>query len=585
MTDNNVEISAVQLYKRLLSYAKPYWRAFVAVVLAMVVYAGTEAGVAMLMKPLMDQGFVDRDPNIIQYIPVAIIGLFLVRGLADFFTTYGLGWIARNVIKTLREQMFNKLLVLPAPFYDHSTSGQLMSKLVYDVEQVASAATDAVLTIIRDSLTIIGLLVWMFYLSGFLSLLIFFTVPFIALLVYYVSIRFRRISKNIQNSMGDVSHVSGEIIEGHREVKTFGGQTYEARRFDKVNQGNRRQQMKKIATDAVSQPLTALIAAVGMALVIYIATLPQMLEQITVGDFISFITAMMMLLTPMKRLTKVNAKLQAGIAAAESIFNLLDEEPEVDAGQRQLQRAQGHIEYRDVSFSYKPDKGQVLSHISFSAKPGQTIAFVGHSGSGKTTLVSLLARFYNVSEGQILIDGIDINELQLADLRRQISLVNQQVVLFNDSIANNIRYGLPNEISEEAIIEAARSAHAWDFIQRLPDGLHTQVGENGVLLSGGQRQRLAIARALLRDAPILILDEATSALDTEAERHIQAALEHLMQQRTTLVIAHRLSTIEKADLIVVMHNGEIMETGTHGELLAKGKHYAELHRLQFQEQA
>lgn len=585
MTDNNVEISAVQLYKRLLSYAKPYWRAFVAVVLAMVVYAGTEAGVAMLMKPLMDQGFVDRDPNIIQYIPVAIIGLFLVRGLADFFTTYGLGWIARNVIKTLREQMFNKLLVLPAPFYDHSTSGQLMSKLVYDVEQVASAATDAVLTIIRDSLTIIGLLVWMFYLSGFLSLLIFFTVPFIALLVYYVSIRFRRISKNIQNSMGDVSHVSGEIIEGHREVKTFGGQTYEARRFDKVNQGNRRQQMKKIATDAVSQPLTALIAAVGMALVIYIATLPQMLEQITVGDFISFITAMMMLLTPMKRLTKVNAKLQAGIAAAESIFNLLDEEPEVDAGQRQLQWAQGHIEYRDVSFSYKPDKGQVLSHISFSAKPGQTIAFVGHSGSGKTTLVSLLARFYNVSEGQILIDGIDINELQLADLRRQISLVNQQVVLFNDSIANNIRYGLPDEISEEAIIEAARSAHAWDFIQRLPDGLHTQVGENGVLLSGGQRQRLAIARALLRDAPILILDEATSALDTEAERHIQAALENLMQQRTTLVIAHRLSTIEKADFIVVMHNGEIMETGTHGELLAKGKHYAELHRLQFQEQA
>ncbi|MED5509831.1 MAG: lipid A export permease/ATP-binding protein MsbA [Pseudomonadota bacterium] len=585
MTDNDVEISAVQLYKRLLTYAKPYWRAFAAVVLAMVVYAGTETGVAMVMKPLMDQGFVERDPSVIQLIPLAIVGLFLVRGLADFFTTYGLGWIARNVIKTLREQMFNKLLVLPAPFYDHSTSGQLMSKLVYDVEQVASAATDAVLTIIRDSLTIIGLLIWMFYLSGFLSLLIFFTVPFIALLVYYVSIRFRRISKNIQNSMGDVSHVSGEIIEGHREVKTFGGQSYESRRFDKVNQGNRRQQMKKIATDAVSQPLTALIAAVGMALVIYIATMPQMLDRITVGDFISFITAMMMLLTPMKRLTKVNAKLQAGIAAAESIFKLLDEQPEVDDGERELKRAEGHIEYRDVSFSYNQDKGRVLRHINFSARPGQTIAFVGHSGSGKTTLVSLLARFYNVRDGKILIDGIDINELKLADLRRQISLVNQQVVLFNDSIANNIRYGLPGEITEQAIIDAAKSAHAWDFIQRLPEGLQTQVGENGVLLSGGQRQRLAIARALLRDSPILILDEATSALDTEAERHIQAALEHLMQQRTTLVIAHRLSTIEKADLIVVMHNGEIMETGTHGELLARGKHYAELHRLQFQEQA
>lgn len=583
MTDNHAEMSAVQLYKRLLHYAKPYWRAFIAVIIAMVVYSATEAGVAMIMKPLMDEGFVGRDPEVIQLLPLAIIGLFIVRGLADFFTTYGLGWIARNVIKTLREQMFNKLLTLPSGFYDHSTSGQLMSKLLYDVEQVASAATDAVLTIIRDSLTIIGLLAWMLYLSGFLSLLILITVPFIALLVYYVSIRFRRISKHIQNSMGDVSHVSGEIIEGHREVKTFGGQDYEIKRFDRVNQHNRRQQMKKIATDAISQPLTALIAAVGMALVIYIATLPRMLDEITVGDFISFVTAMMMLLTPMKRLTKVNAKLQAGIAAAESIFRLLDERPEIDDGPRSISRAEGHIEYHDVSFAYNPDKGNVLDRVSFEARPGQTVAFVGHSGSGKTTLVSLLARFYNIDGGQILIDGININELKLTDLRRQLSLVNQQVVLFNDTIANNINYGQAGEVSEQAIIEAAKSAHAWDFIQRLPDGLQTQVGENGVLLSGGQRQRLAIARALLRDAPILILDEATSALDSEAERHIQAGLEALMQQRTTLVIAHRLSTIENADLIVVMHNGEVMETGSHQELLARGQHYAELHRLQFQE--
>ena len=583
MTDNHAEMSAVQLYKRLLHYAKPYWRAFIAVIVAMVVYSATEAGVAMIMKPLMDEGFVGRDPDVIQLLPLAIIGLFIVRGLADFFTTYGLGWIARNVIKTLREQMFNKLLTLPAGFYDHSTSGQLMSKLLYDVEQVASAATDAVLTIIRDSLTIIGLLAWMLYLSGFLSLLILITVPFIALLVYYVSIRFRRISKHIQNSMGDVSHVSGEIIEGHREVKTFGGQDYESKRFDRVNQHNRRQQMKKIATDAISQPLTALIAAVGMALVIYIATLPRMLDEITVGDFISFVTAMMMLLTPMKRLTKVNAKLQAGIAAAESIFRLLDERPEVDDGPRSMSRADGHIEYRDVSFSYMPDKGNVLRDVSFEARPGQTVAFVGHSGSGKTTLVSLLARFYNATQGQILIDGVDIKQLKLADLRRQISLVNQQVVLFNDTIANNINYGQAGDVSEQAVIEAAKSAHAWDFIQRLPDGLQTEVGENGVLLSGGQRQRLAIARALLRDAPILILDEATSALDSEAERHIQAGLEALMQQRTTLVIAHRLSTIENADLIVVMHNGEVMETGSHQELLDRGQHYAELHRLQFQE--
>jgi subfamily B ATP-binding cassette protein MsbA len=326
-----------------------------------------------------------------------------------------------------------------------------------------------------------------------------------------------------------------------------------------------------------------MIAAIGLSLVIYIATLPDMLEKISVGGFISFITAMMMLLTPMKRLTKVNAKLQAGVAAAESIFKLLDEQPEVDDGNRAMERAKGHIEYKNVSFSYNQAKGKVLDNISIEAKPGQTVAFVGHSGSGKTTLVGLLARFYNIDEGQILIDGVDINELRLSDLRRQMSLVNQQVVLFNDTIANNIRYGQSGEISEAQIIEAAKAAHAWDFIQRLPDGLHTHVGENGVLLSGGQRQRLAIARALLRDAPILILDEATSALDTEAERHIQAALETLMQQRTTLVIAHRLSTIENADKIVVMHNGEILESGTHAELLAKGSHYAELHRLQFQE--
>ncbi|WP_438969961.1 lipid A export permease/ATP-binding protein MsbA [Methylophaga sp.] len=584
MTEKHVEISAVDLYKRLLRYVKPYWPAFCAVVLAMVVYAATEAGVAMVMKPLMDGGFVDRDPEIIKLIPAAIIGLFIVRGLADFFTSYGLGWIARNVIKTLREEMFNKLLSLPSRFYDHSTSGQLMSKLLYDVEQVASAATDAVLTIIRDSLTIVGLMAWMFYLNGFLSLFILVTVPFIAVLVYIVSIRFRRISKNIQNSMGDVSHVSGEIIEGHREIKTFGGQDYEINRFEKVNQGNRRQQMKKIATDAISQPLTALIAAVGLSLVIYIATLPEMLEKITVGGFISFITAMMMLLTPMKRLTKVNAKLQAGVAAAESIFNLLDEKPEIDDGPLRLDRAKGHIAYKNVSFSYSADKGNVLENVSIEAKPGQTVAFVGHSGSGKTTLVSLLTRLYNISTGQIEIDGIDIKQLKLTDLRRQISLVNQQVVLFNDTIANNISYGQTVDVTEEEIIQAAKSAHAWDFIQRLPEGLYTQVGENGVLLSGGQRQRLAIARALLRDAPILILDEATSALDTEAERHIQAALETLMQQRTTLVIAHRLSTIEKADLIVVMHNGEILETGTHSQLLANGAHYADLHRLQFQEQ-
>ncbi|MDT8311186.1 MAG: lipid A export permease/ATP-binding protein MsbA [Methylophaga sp.] len=574
-------ISASQLYRRLLSYVKPYWLTFIAVVISMLIYAASETGMAAIMKPLMDGSFVDKDPTMIQLIPLILIGIFLIRGIANFLTTYGLGWIARNVIKTLREEMFDQLLTLPASFFDRSTSGQLMSKLLYDVEQVADAATDAVLVLIRDTLTIVGLIAWMIYLNGLLSLIILLTVPFIGLLVYQISSRFRRISKSIQDSMGDVSHVSSEIIDGHREVKTFGSQAYEAKRFDKVNQLNRRQRMKKIATEATSQPIIELIAVLGLAGVIYLATLPDMLATITVGTFISFITAMFMILTPLKRLTKLNSKLQAGIAAAESIFGLLDQPIEEDNGSQKLGRAKGEIEYQQVGFSYDVNKGTVLSDINFSVRVGQTIAFVGHSGSGKTTLVSLLPRFYNPSSGRILIDGIDVMDLQLADLRRQISLVNQQVILFNDSIANNISYGRAG-ISEPDIIAAAKAAHAWDFIERLPQGLHTQVGENGVLLSGGQRQRLAIARALLRDAPILILDEATASLDSEAERHIQVALEQLIKTRTTLVIAHRLSTIEKADLIVVMHNGVIVETGNHQQLLDKGEHYAELHRLQFQ---
>lgn len=578
------EMSALQLYRRLLSYVKPYWLVFTAVILSMLVYAASETAMAALMKPLMDGSFVDKDPLVIRWLPVALIGIFLVRGVANFLTTYGLGWIARNVIMTLRTEMFHRLLTLPASFYDKSTSGQLMSKLLYDVEQVAEAATDAILVLVRDTLTIVGLLLWMVYLNGLLSLIILLTVPFIGLLVYKISTRFRRISKTIQDSMGDVSHTSSEVIEGHREVKTFGSQQYEAKRFDKVNQLNRRQRMKKIATEAISQPIIELIAVLGLVVVIYLATLPQVLEQITVGTFISFITAMFMILTPLKRLTKLNSKLQAGIAAADSVFGMLDQQPEADTGQNTLPHVSGNIRYEQVSFQYENTTQNVLDNISFEVKAGQTIAFVGHSGSGKTTLVSLLPRFYTPTSGRILIDDTDISTLQLADLRKNISLVNQQVILFNDTIANNISYGQPQLVAEEKIIAAAKAAHAWEFIQKLPQGLHTQVGQNGVLLSGGQRQRLAIARALLRDTPILILDEATASLDSEAERHIQSALENLMHSRTTLVIAHRLSTIEKADCIVVMHNGQIVESGTHQQLLAKGQHYADLHRLQFQQQ-
>ncbi len=583
MTDTPSTITGPELYQRLLRYVNPYWKKFVAIVIAMIAYAATETGLAAMMKILIDDGFGTQDPEIIKIIPLAIIGIFLVRGVAGFLTTYGLGWIARNVIKNLRAEMFERLLVLPASFYDKSTSGQLMSKLLYDAEQVANATTDAILTLIRDSLTIVGLLAWMIYLNGMLSLIILLTVPLIALLVIKVSSRFRAISKNIQDSMGDVSHISSEIIEGHREVKTFGSQQYENQRFDKANQQNRRQSMKMVGTDAISSPIIQLIIVLGFSGVIYLATLPEMLKTITPGTFTSFVTAMFMILTPLKRLTKINSKLQRGISASESIFTLIDQPSEQDTGTQTLTKAKGDILFQDVSFSYSTDQNKALEQISFHAKPGQTIAFVGHSGSGKTTLVSLLSRFYPISSGQIKVDGIDINDLTLASLRQQISLVNQQVVLFNDTIANNIAYGQQHHVSNEKIIAAAKAAHAWEFIERLPDGLATQVGQNGVLLSGGQRQRLAIARALLRNSPILILDEATASLDTEAERHIQSALETLILNRTTLVIAHRLSTIEKADLIIVMHNGKIIESGTHSELLQKGTHYAELHRLQFQE--
>ena len=583
MNQNIPEMTPSDLYRRLLKYVKPYWLVFSAAILAMAVFAATETGLAAMMKPLLDGSFVERDPQTIKLLPFALIVLFLIRGLANFFTAYGLGWIARNIIKNLREEMFESLITLPSSFYDQSTSGQLMSKLLYDVEQVATATTDAILTLIRDTLTIIGLLAWMIYLNGMLSLIILTTVPIIGYFVYKISTRFRNISKNIQDSMGDVGHICNEVIDGHREVKTFSSQSYETKRFDKVNQKNRQQRMKKIATEAISQPLIQLVAVLGLSVVIYLATLPEMLEAISVGSFISFITAMFMILTPLKRLTKVNSKLQAGIAASHSIFSLLDQTPELDTGTKALDNAQGDIKYQQVNFQYNDENGTVLNNISFHAKTGQTIAFVGQSGSGKTTLVGLLARFYQINSGKILLDDIDISKFKLNDLRDQMTFVDQRVVLFKGTVADNIVYGHQEYVSNERIVEAAKSAHAWEFIEKLPQGLATHIGQNGVLLSGGQRQRIAIARALLSDAPILVLDEATASLDTEAERHIQAALETLIKQRTTLVIAHRLSTIEKADKIIVMHQGKIVETGTHTTLIKKGQHYAELHRLQFQE--
>jgi len=581
MTDETPSLAARMIYTRLLRYAAPHWRMFAVAVVAMLVFAATNTGFAALMQPMIDGSFVKRDPTSIQMVPLMIIGLFLLRGLANFASAYCMAAVGRDVIHSLRREMFAKLLQLPTPFYDKTSSGDLLSKLIYDVEQVNQAATNALANVVRDGCTIIGLLIWMAYINWMLTVVFIVFGPPIAIGIATVNRRFRRISKRIQTSMADVTGVSEEAISGHRVVKIFGGQDYETRRFEVINDANRKLNMKLIAASAGSVGLIELIAATALAGIIYLATLPSVLETVTIGKFMSFIVAMMLLLPSIKRLTTVMPMVQRGIAAAESLFALLDTPSEIDRGVRTPERVQGAVQFKQLSFSYDSAKGDVLKDIDIDIAPGQCVAFVGRSGSGKSTLVNLLPRLYDVERGAILLDGTDIREFTLSALRDHIAWVGQDVVLFNDTIARNIAYGALGNVSEEAIVRAAEAAHAMEFIRRLPQGLDTLVGDNGMLLSGGQRQRLAIARALLKDAPILILDEATSALDSESERHIQAALAEVMRNRTTLVIAHRLSTIENADQIVVMDHGRIVEQGRHRELLARGGYYAKLHQLQF----
>lgn len=571
------------VYRRLLGYAAPHWKVLVGAVLGMGLYGATDAGFAALMKPMLDGSFVQRNPAIIRLIPPLLVGLFVVRLGAGFLATYGMSWVGRRVVTDLRRDLFHHLLQLPARFYDDIASGQLLARFTYHVEQVSQATTTVVTILVRDNLTVVALLAWMFYLNAELSLIMLLVGPVIALMVRVLTRRLRRVSTRIQNSVEDVSRVAEEAIEGHREVKIFGAQGFEAARFDRVNESNRRANMKLVVTNAVATPLSQLVAAVALAGIIYLATLPSMLAHITVGTFVSFIAAMMLLLPPLKRLTSINAILQRGIAAGESLFAVLDTRAEADEGSYRPARVVGGVEFCGVGFAYDAYKGPVLDDVSFRIQAGETLAIVGRSGSGKSTLVSLLARFYDPTAGRILLDGTDLREYRLDALRAQIAWVGQQVVLFDDSIANNIAYGCRGTVDEADIRAAAQAAHAMEFIDRLPDGLRTRAGENGVLLSGGQRQRIAIARALLKDAPILILDEATASLDSHSEREIQAALEALMRNRTTLVIAHRLSTVENADRLVVLERGRIVESGTHTALLARDGHYAALHRTQFRE--
>ena len=568
-------------YRRLLGYLRPHRAMFLLGVLGMVIFAATDAGWAVFVRFFLDGTFVDRDPRMVWLVPAALVGLFLLRGIGDFLQTYCPGHVGRHIVKTLRAEIFDRYLRLPVAFFDSQASGTLLSRLTYNTEQVAQATTDSITVFIRDTLTIAGLVGYLFYMNWRLTLFSLIVGPLIAVLIRRINHLFRRYSARIQDSMGDVTRVAKEAIEAPRVVRVFNAQDHQAQVFDTVIEHNRRSHMKMMRTRALSNPVVQFLASIGLAGVLYLATLDAMQGKMTVGEFTSFIAALMLITAPLRRLVNVAGPLQQGIAAAQNIFEILDGTPEPEGGGRPIERARGDIEYRDVHFRYPAGEDEVLRGVSFALRQGETVAIVGRSGSGKSTLVGLLPRFYDVTAGRVLLDGHDVREYGLVDLRRQMSLVSQDVALFNDTIAANIAFGMPANPAQ--ITAAAEAARVDEFAAQLAGGLDTVVGDRGTLLSGGQRQRIAIARALLRDSPILILDEATSALDTELERQIQQQLEQLMQGRTTLVIAHRLSTVERADRIVVMDAGRMVETGTHAELLARDGQYAVLYRMQFNE--
>ncbi|WP_337878764.1 lipid A export permease/ATP-binding protein MsbA [Rheinheimera sp.] len=581
MSENQIDVRATA--RRLFSYLKPYRPAFAVAIVGMAGYAGVDILFMSQFGDFIDRGITQKDVNYLAWAPVFVVLMFLLRGLFNFVSSYCLTWAGTHIVKDLRQQLFGKMMTLPVSYHDKHSTGELISKITYDAEQIKQTSSKALVVLIHEGVFVLGCLGLMFWNSWQLSLIFLIIAPLIAVVVSQVSKRFRLISSRIQNSMGDVTSASEQMLNGHKVIRSFGAVALENQKFAQVNNRNRQLDVKMEAARSISVSLIQLIASFALAFVIYLASFPQMLDSLTPGIFAEILAAMMLLLKPLKQLTTVNSEFQRGMAAAANVFLVLDQPSEQDNGTVELQQAKGLLQVNNVSFSYPGHNRQVLSNISFTAEPGQTIALVGRSGSGKTTISSLLPRFYEIEQGEILLDGVNIQHCTLNSLRLQMATVSQQVVLFNDSIANNIAYAYQGNLSREKLEQVAEKAHVLEFASQLPDGLDTIIGENGVTLSGGQRQRIAIARALLREAPLLILDEATSALDTESERKIQAALDELLKGRTSLVIAHRLSTIEQADLILVMDQGKIVERGSHQQLLAQNGYYAQLYKMQFSE--
>ena len=576
------DFSTLQTFKRLWPTIKPFKAGLVVSGIALVLNALADSGLIYLLKPLLDDGFGKANHSFLKIMAFVVVGMIILRGITNFISNYCLAWVSGKVVMTMRRRLFKHLMFMPMSFFDRNSTGKLLSRITYDSEMIASSSSGSLITIVREGAYIISLLAVMFYTSWELTLVLFVIGPIIAVLITIVSKIFRKLSKNLQDSMGELTATTEQMLKGHKVVLSFGGQYVEEERFNKVSNNMRRKGMKMVTADSISDPVVQIIASLALAAVLFLATTPLIAEDnLSAGSFTVVFSSMLAMMRPLKSLTNVNSQFQRGMAACQTLFAILDLEPEKDNGTYQAEPAKGALEFKNVSFAYQGKEELALNNISFSVPAGKTVALVGRSGSGKSTIANLVTRFYDIEQGEILLDGVNIQDYRLSNLRENCAVVSQQVHLFNDTIANNIAYAAQDKYSREEIIAAAKAAYALEFIEKLPQGFDTVIGENGASLSGGQRQRLAIARALLRNSPVLILDEATSALDTESERAIQSALDELKKDRTVIVIAHRLSTIENADEILVIDHGEIRERGNHKALLEQNGAYKQLHSMQF----